>query len=74
MSGRLTPGVAGRTGSVDCPGESDTHQRFKSVVVSKPRHRLGRFLDEMGVGDRVADVAATFTTDLGDLRGLLLVR
>lgn len=62
-------------GHGDCPGESDPHQRFKSITLSKLRHRFEDYIDdidyEVTIGDRRADLAATFTTDLEDLGGLL---
>jgi hypothetical protein len=61
-----------------CTGESDTHQRLKSITLSKLRHRLNEYINsidtEVTIGERRADLAATFTKELGDLGGLLPTR
>lgn len=66
------PGETSRSegGSGGCTGESDIHQRYKSVTLSKLQHHFDEYITtidtEVTIGERRADLAATFTEDLGD--------
>lgn len=60
----------GSAGSGDCPGESDEHERMKSIALSKARHVFGDAIEridtEMQVGSsrRSADVGVVFADDI----------